>query len=104
MISPPTRGESDGGGSPSHEERRQQGLGYQGDGPGAAGLLGHVEDVVACLGGAGPEGKGLAAQVDPGDLGLTDPGHGLDRGEVLGPEPRLRAPGPDTFDPDRHPR
>jgi len=29
---------------------------------------------------------------------------GLDRGEVLGPEPRLGAPGPDTFDPDRHPR
>ena len=66
--------------------------------------LGHVEEIVASLGGAGPEGEGLTAQVDPGDLRLGDPGHGLNRGEVLGPEPRLGAPGPDTFDPDRHPR
>ena len=96
--------EDDGGGSPSLEERRQQGLGHQSDGPGAAGLLGHVEEIVASLGGAGPEGEGLTAQVDPGDLRLGDPGHGLNCGEVLGPEPRLGAPGPDSFDPDRHPR
>jgi hypothetical protein len=31
---------------------------------------------------------------------LEDP----DIGEVLGPEPRLGAPGPDAFDPDRRPR
>ena len=45
-----------------------------------------------------------AAGVGPGDLRLGDPGHGLNCGEVLGPEPRFGAPGPDAFDPDRRPR
>ncbi len=53
--------------------------------------------------GAGPEGEDLAAQVGPGDLRLGDSGHGLNCGEVLGPEPRLGASGPDAFDPDRRP-
>ena len=95
--------EDDGGGRFGPEQRRQQGLGHQGDGPGAAGRLGHVEEIVAPPDGAGPEGKGLTAQVGPGDLRLGDPGHGLNCGKVLGPEPRFGAPGPDAFNPDRHP-
>ena len=43
------------------------------------------------------------AQVGSGDLRLGDPGHGLNGGEVLGPEPRFGALGPDAFNPDRHP-
>ena len=96
--------EDDGGGRFGLDQRGQQGLGDEADGPGAAGRLRHVEDVMAPLKGAGPEGEGLTAQVGPGDLRLGDPGHGLNRGEVLGPEPRLGTPGPDGLDPDRHSR
>ena len=90
-------------GDSAFKQERQQGLGDEADGPGAAGRLRHVEDVMAPLGGAGPEGQVLTAQVGPGDLRLGDAGHGLNCGEVLGPEPRPGTPGPDAFDPDRRP-
>jgi len=73
-------------------------------GPGAAGRLRHVEAVAAPLNGAGSEGKGLTAEAGTGDFRLGDSGYGLNCGEVLGPEPRLGALGPDAFDPDRRPR
>ena len=59
--------------------------------------------VMAPRKGAGSERKVLTAQVGPGDLRLGDAGHGLNCGEVLGPEPRLGTPGPDAFHPDRRP-
>ena len=45
--------DSDVGGLPGHEQRRQEGLGHQGHGPGAAGFYRHVEKIAAARGGSG---------------------------------------------------
>ncbi len=86
------------------EQGRQQGLGDEGDGAGAAGLGRHIEKIASLLKRLGPESKFLAAQFGPGDLRPADPGQGLNRSEVLRSEPRLGAPGPQPFDPNRHSR
>ena len=98
---PPDR---DGGGFPGHEQRRQEGLGHQGDGPGAAGFCRHVEKVAAARHGPGAEGKLPAAELGPLHFRPGDPGQGHDPGEVLGPEPRFGAAGPDIRDVDRLPQ
>ena len=51
---PPDR---DVGGLPGHEQRRQEGLGHQAHGPGAAGFCRHVEKVAAARVVWGGEGK-----------------------------------------------
>ena len=99
---PPRRRQ--GGRPGALEERRQQGLGDEADGAGAAGLLRHVKEVISRFGSPGLEGEFLAVEFGAVDLGPGDPGQGLDRGEVLGPQPGLGAPGPDPLDPDRRPQ
>jgi len=66
--------EDDGAGRSGPQERRQQGLGDETDGPGAAGFCRHIEKIVACLGSAGLESEGLTAHIDPGGLRLRNAG------------------------------
>ena len=86
------------------EERRQQGLGDEGDGAGAAGLLRHVEAVIPRFGRTGLEGEFPAMKLGALDFGPGDPGQGSHRGEVLRPQPGLGAAGPDALNPHRRPQ